>query len=155
MYSLEERQKAVELYFKYGRKASITIRELGYPDRHMLVKLAEEYEETGKLHEGSAGHRGFSEEEKQKAVDFYLEHGKQIGYTIQTLGYPSRTTLKLWIDELAPGNRRVFEGNATQTRYPDVDKNKAVAALLARDGSAEAVAKKLGVRRSALYDWKK
>ena len=131
------------------------MRELGYPDYKSLIAWVKEYEETGTLHEKGNYTRSYTNEEKQKAVDFYLEHGKQIGYTIQTLGYPSRTTLKLWIDELAPGNRRVFEGNATQTRYPDVDKNKAVAALLARDGSAEAVAKKLGVRRSALYDWKK
>ena len=128
MYSVEERQKAVDLYLKYGRNAALTIRELGYPNRHALIQWVREYEKTGELHEKPAGHRGYSEEEKRKAVDFYLEHGKQIKYTLKTLGYPGRTTLKLWIDELAPGNRRVFEGNSTQTRYPDVDKGKAVAA---------------------------
>lgn len=155
MYSLEERQKAVDLYLKYGRNAALTIRELGYPNRHVLVQWVKEYEKTGRLHEKYAGHRGYSEDEKRRAVDFYLEHGKQIKYTLKTLGYPGKTTLKLWIDELAPGNRRVFEGNATQTRYPDVDKEAAVAALLARDGSAMQVAEEFGVKRSALYEWKK
>ena len=50
MYTLKERIKAVELYFRYGRKASAAIRELGYPDRKILAKLVREYEETGKLH---------------------------------------------------------------------------------------------------------
>lgn len=44
MYALEERIKAVDLYFRYGRKASAVIRELGYPDRKILVKWVREYE---------------------------------------------------------------------------------------------------------------
>ena len=43
MYTLEERQRAVDLYLKYGRKASIVIRELGYPDRKMLPKWVREF----------------------------------------------------------------------------------------------------------------
>ena len=38
MYSVEERQKAVDLYLKYGRNAALTIRELGYPNRHALIQ---------------------------------------------------------------------------------------------------------------------
>lgn len=51
MYTLEERQRVVGLYLKYGRKASIVIRELGYPDRKMLPKWGREFEEEGRLHE--------------------------------------------------------------------------------------------------------
>lgn len=43
MYALEERIKAVKMYFRYGKKASSVIRELGYPDRKMLVKWVREY----------------------------------------------------------------------------------------------------------------
>ena len=43
MYTLEERQRAVDLYLKYGRKASIVISELGYPDRKMLPKWVREF----------------------------------------------------------------------------------------------------------------
>ncbi|PNM27299.1 hypothetical protein A6J66_001180 [Yersinia enterocolitica] len=36
MYSFEDRLRAIELYFKYGRKAAVVIRELGYPTvRHL------------------------------------------------------------------------------------------------------------------------
>ena len=31
MYTLEQRERAVELYVRYGRKATATMRELGYP----------------------------------------------------------------------------------------------------------------------------
>ena len=65
MYSVEERQKAVDLYLKYGRNAALAIRELGYPKRHALMQWVREYEKTGKLHEKTAGHRGYSEKEKR------------------------------------------------------------------------------------------
>ena len=38
MYSYEERKKAVDLYIKYGKKATAVITELGYPNRHSLVQ---------------------------------------------------------------------------------------------------------------------
>ena len=53
MYTYEQRMAAVKLYIKYYHKASAVIRELGYPDRRMLVKWFEEYESTGDLHQKS------------------------------------------------------------------------------------------------------
>ena len=43
------------------------------------------------------------QEQMQKAVDYYLEHGRCIRRTVRVLGYPSRTALAQWIDKLAPG----------------------------------------------------
>ena len=43
MYSLEEREKAVKLYIQYGLKAAKVIRELGYPNRHVIVRWYQEY----------------------------------------------------------------------------------------------------------------
>ena len=88
MYSVEERQKAVDLYLKYDRYVALAIREFGYTKRHALMQWVSEYENTDKLHEKPAGYReGYSEKEKQTVVDFYLEHGKQIKYTLKTIGY--------------------------------------------------------------------
>ena len=42
MYTYEQRMTAVKLYIKYYHKAGAVIRELGYPNRHMLVKWFEE-----------------------------------------------------------------------------------------------------------------
>ena len=52
MYSKEERQKAVDLYIKYGKRAATAIRELGYPNRHTLRLWYKEFKEEGKLREG-------------------------------------------------------------------------------------------------------
>lgn len=49
MYSLEDRKKAVELYIKNGKRATKTIRELGYPDRGSLYAWYKEYVNTGTL----------------------------------------------------------------------------------------------------------
>lgn len=38
MYTYEQRMAAVKLYIQYYHKAAAVIRELGYPNRHMLVK---------------------------------------------------------------------------------------------------------------------
>ena len=43
MYSYEDRIKAVQLYERYGKRAAAVIRELGYPNRHILAKWYQEY----------------------------------------------------------------------------------------------------------------
>lgn len=44
MYTYEQRMTAVKLYIKYFHKAAAVIRELGYPNRHVLVQWFKEYE---------------------------------------------------------------------------------------------------------------
>lgn len=157
MYSLEERKKAVELYIKYGRKAAYVIRDLGYPkNTKSIVSWAKELEQTGSLHEKVASSRAYTDEEKQKAVAFYLDHGKQISYTIRSLGYPCREKLMEWIDELAPGKRIIHEGCLMRDKHPSMEKKtECVVKLAMRSGSAGEAAKEAGVSRSSLYTWKK
>lgn len=38
MYTYKQRIAAVKLYIKYYQKAAPVIRELGYPNRHVLVQ---------------------------------------------------------------------------------------------------------------------
>ena len=47
VYSLDERMKAVQLYFQYDRNLSAVIRELGYPSKGPLKQWVAEYEATG------------------------------------------------------------------------------------------------------------
>ena len=49
MYSKAERQKAVDLYIKYGKRSTTVIRELGYPIRCTLKNWYKEFKEEGKL----------------------------------------------------------------------------------------------------------
>ncbi len=156
MYALEERKKAVELYLKYGRHATLVMRELGYPDYKSLIAWVKEYEETGTLHEKGNYTRSYTNEEKQKAVDFYLEHGRQISYTVRALGYPCREKLIEWIDELAPGKRIMHEGCMKRDKHSSMEKKtECIMKFAERSGSAEEVAREAGVSRSSLYTWKR
>lgn len=44
MYSYEERMRAVELYIKLGKRARVTICELGYPTKNALRGWYRKYE---------------------------------------------------------------------------------------------------------------
>ena len=103
MYSYEDRIRAVKLYIKYDFSVADTIRELGYPTYKALIKWYKEYKEKGDLHVSCEKKPRFTREQMQKAVDYYLEHGRCIRRTVRVLGYPSRTALAQWIDKLAPG----------------------------------------------------
>ena len=90
MYSLEQSKRAVELYIKYGLKATAAIRELGYPSRAQLVSWHREWQENGgKLTDRSLEH--YTLEQKRAAVRHYLTHGRCNAFTRRELGYPKCT----------------------------------------------------------------
>ena len=82
MYLYEERIAAVELYIKYGLRASAVIHELGYPDRHSLVSWYKEYINNGQLHTQISRTPKYSEEQRRRAIEHYVEHGRSISYTV-------------------------------------------------------------------------
>jgi putative transposase len=51
MYSMEQRQAAIETYIRFDHSSADTIAELGYPSRTMLRKWWKEYERTGQVPE--------------------------------------------------------------------------------------------------------
>lgn len=151
MYSLEQRKRAVELYIKYGLKATATIRELGYPSRAQLVSWHGEWQENGgRLADRSLGQCTL--EQKRAAVRHYLTHGRCNAFTRRELGYPKCTAkLAEWVDEYAPGERR-----ATQPRVFDASEKAAAArAPASRASSAQEVADLVGCTRSALCKWRR
>ena len=78
MYSYEDRIRAVKLYEQYGYHAAVVIRELGYPDRHMLRKLHQEFVSSGDLRQKQSRKPKYTEEQRKAAVDHYLNHGKNM-----------------------------------------------------------------------------
>jgi len=154
MYSYKDRIKAVELYIKYDLSAADTVRELGYPSRMMLVQWYKEYQETGGLHERYIKQSAYTSAQKVTAVNYYLEHGRNISRTVRALGYPVRETLAGWIDELAPGERKVRLKCGPVAQFSEEQKKDAVVELCTREGSAVAVAEKFGTSRCSLYKWK-
>ena len=155
MYSYEDRIKAVELYIKYDLCAANTVWELGYPNRKMLVGWYKEYQETGRLHKQYIKHPSYTSDQMKVAVNYYLEHGRSITRTIRAVGYPTRGTLKGWIDELAPSERKVRMRRSAVVQFSQEQKKEAVIELCAREGSAADAADRLGTSRHSLYKWKK
>lgn len=138
MYTLEQRERAVELYVRYGRKATATMRELGYPkSRQQLRARHREWEERGGALEGRSTQR-HADAQERAAVDRCLEHGRCGAYARRGLGYPKgREKLADWMDGPAPGQRR------------------AAGALLTGGGPAREVAEAAGSSRCTLYKWRK
>ena len=154
LYTYNDRMRAVGLYIRYDRAAAATIRELGYPSARMLRAWYREFVESGGLHQDYRRRLKYSDEQKQIAVVHYCSHGRCVSKTAAVLGYPSRETLRMWIDELRPGARKVSIRRGSTVSFSDEQKRGAVIDLCSRDGSAAAVAEDVGASRPSLYVWK-
>lgn len=155
MYSREDRIKAVELWLKYDKSETAVIHELGYPSHKMLPKWHREMQieqETGIIRDNSDRCSMYTREQKQAAVDHYLEHGRCLARTVRALGYPSKQALSGWCEELVPKQRK-RSGNGVQ--FTHEQKKDAVIALCSRRGSAKQVAEAHGTNRESLYSWKR
>lgn len=155
MYSEADRNRAIELYFKYGRKVASVVRELGYPTERNLRRWVREWEDNAGNLNRFPRKRRYTEDKKRAAVEHYLTHGCCLAFTRRALGYPCSALLVRWIDELYPGRRRIFTSiqNPCAPFSPQV-KQQAVKDLCTRDTPAVQVAQNVGVSRPLLYKWK-
>ena len=113
MYSYEDRIVAVKLFIQLGKHIGATIRQLGYPTKNSLKHWYLEYERRHDLPVGYVRSKArYSHEQKTRAVDHYLTHGRCIAATLKALGYPERRTLATWLGELYPESRRRVVGNS-------------------------------------------
>lgn len=148
-YSKEQRDRAVDLYVRYERCAADVIRELGYPSSGMLpVWYRERLEEERAGRQSTRGkrYRWYTDEQKRAAVDHYLEYGRRLRRAMRALGYPkSHELLTAWIDELAPGRRRLRHGPV-----PEELKRKAVVAVASGRLKSREAAVELGVEASVV-----
>ena len=81
MHSYEDRIRAVELYYRYGKKASVVVMELGYPSTKQLGRWVRIYEEKGDLPRELKPRERYSRTQKIAAVEHYLTHGGCLSYT--------------------------------------------------------------------------
>lgn len=152
MYSYEDRIRAIQLYEKYGKRASAVIRELGYPNRHMLAKWYKEYISTGDLKKSVTHKPKFSAEQRAAAIEFYLNHGKNMNLTIHVLGYPGRATLGRWLSEDCPDKKRACK-SGTATVYLSQEQREQVAIeMCSRTETAQEIADKYQVSRYTVYN---
>lgn len=90
----------------------------------------------------------------KKAVEHYLEYGRNIAATIKALGYPARDSLRAWIYEMHPElHTRVVSRSDGLARAASGEAGSGHRAVHAKR-SAKALAQKLGVCRPTLYNWK-
>ncbi len=156
MYSYEERKKAVELLIKYGMAYKTTIRELGYPkDRGTLNSWYKEYEKSGELRKEFKRRPRYSKDEKEKAVAHYMQHGKNISYTVLCLGYPSRGILRSWLEELVPEDRKITRAGGFRINYSNDHKSNIVSEMLLEEKTVTEIAKDHGLSRRSLYNWQR
>lgn len=155
MFTYQERIKAVQLLIQYDMSYATVIRELGYPSKGALINWYKEYIENGDLHKDFIKKSKYGEEERQKAVAYYLEHGKCVSRTVRILGYPSRPELDAWIKELVPEEKKYCRSGGSLIKYTREQKEKAVISLCSRSKPAKEVADEIGVSREVLYNWKR
>jgi len=157
MYSKEEVEKAISTFIRFDHSYADTIRALGYPDRQTLWLWWKSYRKNDhKVIVCSKRRSKYSEDEKRKAVNYYLEHGENISRTIRKLGYPkSREYLRNWIDELAPDKRKTRQSTQTLEVFSEEQKIKIVAELEGRTGTASELAEHYGIGRTTAYVWRR
>jgi transposase InsO family protein/transposase-like protein len=155
MYSYEDRIRAVKLYLKLGKRLTATVRQLGYPTTKSLERWYHTYQRYLDLpRERICLRPRYSAEQKTAATDHYLSHGQCLAATTKALGYPGRGTLVAWLDELHPERKKRALGKTSGIRYAPELRQTAVIDLCTRRESAEEVAKKIGVSRPTLYNWR-
>ncbi|WP_409227059.1 IS3 family transposase [Gudongella sp. SC589] len=155
MYSREERNRAIHLYLKYDKCIADVIRVLGYPNYRTLKDWYAEYQQQlidGTENEPCKVKPKFTDKEVSTAVKHYLENGKNYTRTVKTLGYPSRETLRKWVREIAPEERKIIK---SRIQYSQEDKIRAVSDFCYREETTSTVAETHNVHRRTLYKWKK
>lgn len=74
MFTEEEKIRTIELYFKYGKKLALVVRELGYPSKRNLRHWIRSWEAGDGAKESIRHKHRYSDEQKQVAVEHYLNH---------------------------------------------------------------------------------
>ena len=86
MFTLEERQKAVDLFIESGLNENTVIRELRYPSPVCLRNWYNEFITTGTLHETSKPKPQFTEAEIAYAVEYYRTHKQTYAKACRKIG---------------------------------------------------------------------
>lgn len=155
MYSEEVRQDAVS-FFKQGYNPRQVTRLLCGPSWWSVNRWYEEFLETGSVHTERATYKQrFTEEQKRAAVDHYLANGKNQSKTTAALGYPSRPLLCKWVDELAPGERKISKSHRIANEMDLSGRAELlVEAYLSDDAGVKETARSRGVDPVTLYNWR-
>lgn len=103
-YTPEQKAFAVKYYLEHGNNASRTVRDIGYPTLISLRCWLSEYvpDTAVKSVVKPRNVVRYTEEQKKQAVEYYINHDRNLSHTVQALGYPSVLTLSKWISRYSP-----------------------------------------------------
>lgn len=112
---------------KNNKNATKTVWELGYPSVPTLIEWYRKQTKKNypKKKKEKRIRRVYSEEEIQKAVDYYLENGCNVRRTVRELGYGSHTGLLRWLRERVPEKVSKYEDYPTKRRFSNEIREKA------------------------------
>lgn len=102
MYTVEEREKAIQMYIESGKNEGVVIRTLGYASPNTLRAWYSAYMQLGCLHEHSTQKPRHTQAQIDAAIGLYAAHTLSLTQTCRALGYPTRAILRNWIKEGAP-----------------------------------------------------
>ena len=155
MYSKKQREKAIKLYIQFRFKTSKVISVLGYPDRRVLKKWYDDYiKSNNKVIIKPYKNRQYSKEDRSKAVNYYLNYGKNISVTVKELGYPCRSVLSNWICEDVKNHKPCSLKGKALVKYTKEEKKEAALDMAIRDDTVDKISKKTKVSKTSLYKWK-
>ena len=72
MFTEEEKIRAIELYFKYGKKLAPVVRELGYPSKRNLRRWIRSWEAGGGTKESIRHKHRYSDEQNRLPLNIIL-----------------------------------------------------------------------------------
>lgn len=101
MFTEEQKIRTIELYFKYGKKLAPSY--ANWATLRKEICGVDPFMEAGGGSKESIRHKHrYSDEQKQVAVEHYLNHGCCTAFTSRTLGYPCTDMLARWVNERSP-----------------------------------------------------
>lgn len=129
MYTREEKEKAVQAYFNNGNNATGTVRELGYPTVPALIRWVNQYKPQ-EIKKAAVPKRKYSEEEIQRAIDYYFDNGCNVKKTVRELGYGSETGMLRWLRKRVPDKVSKYGERAYRPAHPRDIRERAVLDLV-------------------------
>ena len=154
MYKLKEIEAALELLDKYDGQLSKTARELGI-NRYTLRSRRDKRKQNIPLLKRNRNRQSkWTKEQRNIVVEYYFNHGECIRKTCRKFGYPSFSTLNLWIKKDVRRKRK-HQIHKKPTYLNENQKQEAIIDLVTRDSSAKIVADKYQVSLVTLYERQK
>lgn len=148
--------EAIRLYYAVGNKAAEVVRILGYPNDATLSRWLKRFRTEGDLPKERARWQKYSQEEKDKAVRYFLENRDRISLNkaVQDIGYGSRPLLIQWVQEADPSIVPCRK-HAPHVTLSKEQKRQAVLTVVTGEDTGSNVARDLKVTATSVTQWKK